>query len=167
MENVEIKARCPDLGVMARAAAAAGAVLESTANQVDTYFNVPTGRLKLRQIDGGGRELIYYRRPDDSAPKLSRYDRVAIAPEQKLDFILGQALGIKTMVRKRRQLWRLDNVRIHLDEVEGLGAFIELEVQLTSGHDVAGCRAQARALMDALGIRPVDLLPGSYADLMG
>ncbi len=167
MENVEIKARCPDLGAMARAAAAAGAVLEYTAGQVDTYFNVPSGRLKLRQIDGAGQELIYYRRPDDSAPKLSRYDRIAVAPGQKLDFMLEQALGLKTVVRKRRQLWRLDNVRIHLDEVEGLGAFVELEVQVTSERDVAACQAQARALMDALGIRPADLLAGSYADQMG
>jgi len=167
MENVEIKARCPDLGAMAQAAAAAGAVLEYTAGQVDTYFNVPSGRLKLRQIDGDGQELIYYRRPDDSAPKLSRYDRIPVAPGQSLDFILEQALGIKTMVRKRRQLWRLDNVRIHLDEVEGLGAFVELEVQVTSGRDVAGCRAQADALLETLGIRPADLLAGSYADLMG
>jgi len=167
MENVEIKARCPDLAAMARAAAAAGAVMESTFDQVDTYFNVSTGRLKLRQIDGNGQELIYYRRPDDSSPKLSRYDRIPVAPGQKLDFVLEQALGIKTVVRKRRQLWRLDNLRIHLDEVEGLGTFVELEVQVISGRDVAGCRAQAASLMNALGIRPTDLLAGSYADLMG
>jgi adenylate cyclase, class 2 len=167
MENVEIKARCPDLAVMVRAAAAAGAVLESTVDQVDTYFNVQTGRLKLRQADGVDQSLIFYRRPDDNSPKVSRYDLVPIAPGQKLHSILEWALGVKRVVRKRRQLWRLDNIRIHLDEVEELGSFVEFEVQVTLGRDVAGCRAQANALMDAIGIRPADLLAGSYADLMG
>jgi adenylate cyclase, class 2 len=165
MENVEIKARCSDLAEIARAAAAAGAVRETAFVQVDTYFDVATGRLKLRETDGAERELIFYRRPNDLAPKLSRYDRVSIAPGQNLEFILQQAFGIKTVVRKRRQLWRIDNVRIHLDEVEGLGSFVELEVQVTAGRDLAGCRAQAAALMDALQIRPADLVAGSYSDL--
>lgn len=166
MENVEIKARCRDLDATARAAAAAGAILDSTYNQTDTYFNVSTGRLKLRQQDGSPDELIFYRRADENSPKVSRYDRIPIMPDQKLDSILAQALGIKTVVRKRRQLWRLDNVRIHLDEVEGLGSFVELEVQVTPGRDLAGCHAQAATLMEALGIRSEDLLAGSYSDLM-
>ncbi len=166
MENVEIKARCHDLAAMARAAAAAGAVAESTFDQVDTYFNVQTGRLKLRQQDSVGDELIFYRRADENSPKLSRYDRIPIVPAHRLGSILAQALGIKTVVRKRRELWRLDNVRIHLDQVEGLGSFVELEVQVTPGRDLAGCHAQADALMAALGIRPADLLAGSYSDLI-
>jgi adenylate cyclase, class 2 len=166
MENVEIKARCADLAAMARAAAAAGAVLVSTIGQVDTYFNVERGRLKLRQADGIDQALIFYRRPDDSEPKLSRYELVPIAPGQELGLILEQALGVRTVVRKRRQLWRLDNIRIHLDEVEGLGSFVEFEVQVLPGRDVAGCRAQADALMDRLGIRQSDLIAGSYADLV-
>ncbi len=166
MENVEIKARCADLAAMARAAAAAGAVLESTMRQVDTYFNVESGRLKLRQADGVDQALIFYRRADDSAPKLSSYELVPIAPGQQLGSILERALGVMTVVRKRRQLWRLDNIRIHLDEVEGLGSFVEFEVQVLAGRDVAECRAQAAALMDKLGIRQSDLIPGSYADLV-
>jgi adenylate cyclase class 2 len=166
MENVEIKARCADLAAMARAAAAAGAVLESTIGQVDTYFNVETGRLKLRQADGIDQALIFYRRADDSAPKLSRYELVPIAPGQELGLILEQALGVRTVVRKRRQLWRLDNIRIHLDEVEGLGSFVEFEVQVLPGREVVGCRAQANALMGRLGIRQSDLIAGSYADLV-
>jgi adenylate cyclase, class 2 len=167
MENVEIKARCSDPAAMARAAAAAGAVLDSTVNQIDTYFNVPSGRLKLRQADGVNQALIFYRRPNESSPKVSEYHLLPIAPDQAIDFILGQALGVKTVVRKRRQLWRLDNVRIHLDEVEGLGSFVEFEVQVAPGRDIAGCHAQARALLGTLGIKETDLLPGSYADLAG
>jgi adenylate cyclase, class 2 len=165
MENVEIKARCANLPAMARAIAVAGAVLESTFEQVDTYFRVHNGRLKLRHEDGAGDELIFYRRPDDTSPKLSRYELVPVSHGQQLELILEQALGIKTVVRKRRQLWRLDNIRIHLDDVEGLGPFIEFEVEVRPGCDVAGCRAQADALLAQLGIRPADLLAGSYSDL--
>jgi adenylate cyclase class 2 len=167
MENVEIKARCANLPAMARAAAAAGATLESTMRQVDTYFNVGGGRLKLRAADGVDQALIFYRRADDSLPKLSRYELVPITPGQQIGFILEKALGVRTVVRKRRQLWRLDNIRIHLDEVEGLGSFVEFEVQVLPGRDAAGCRAQADALMDRLGIRQSDLIAGSYADMLG
>lgn len=165
MENVEIKARCAKLDAMARAVAAAGAVLEAKFEQVDTYYRVENGRLKLRRQDGIGDALIYYRRPDDASPKVSCYDLVPIAPDQPLAFILEQALGIKTVVRKRRQLWRLDNIRIHLDDVEGLGTFIEFEVQVLPGRNIAGCRAQADALLKKLGVQPAELLAGSYSDL--
>ncbi len=167
MENVEIKARCANLPAMARAVAAAGAVLESRFEQVDTYFRVHSGRLKLRREEGAGDALIYYRRPDDTTPKLSRYELVPVPHGQQIQFILEQALGIKTVVRKRRQLWRLDNIRIHLDDVEGLGSFIEFEVEVRPGRDVAGCRAQADALLGQLGIERADLLAGSYSDLLG
>lgn len=166
MENVEIKARCADAAAMARAVAAAGAILESTFNQVDTYFNVPTGRLKLRHTDQGARELIFYQRADEHSPKVSRYDRTPVVAGQKLDFLLTQALGVKTVVRKCRQLWRLDNIRIHLDEVEDLGSFIEFEVEVLPGRDVVGCRAQARALLGRLEIPESDLVAGSYSDLL-
>jgi len=165
MENVEIKARCANPAAMVRAVAAAGAVLQSTFEQIDTYFNVRNGRLKMRREDGAGDALIFYRRPDDTSPKVSRYEVVPIAPGQQIGFILEQALGIKTVVRKRRQLWRLDNIRIHLDDVEGLGSFIEFEVEVLPGRDVAGCRAQADALLKRLGIGSADLLAGSYSDL--
>jgi adenylate cyclase, class 2 len=166
MENVEIKARCADLAAMARAAAAAEAVFDSTIQQVDIYFKVESGRLKLRRAGGVDQALIFYQRADDNSPKLSRYDLVPIAPGQQLGSILEQALGVRTIVRKRRDLWRLDNIRIHLDEVEGLGSFVEFEVQVLPGRDVAGCRAQAAALMVKLGISDADLIARSYADLV-
>jgi len=165
MENVEIKARCADLSAMARAVAAAGAVHESDLAQCDTYFEVRRGRLKLRQQDGSADALIFYRRADHAAPKVSRYELIPIAPDQRIGTILEQALGLKTRVRKRRQLWRLDNIRIHLDEVERLGSFIEFEVEILPGRDPAGCRVQAEALLMRLGIAQTDLLAGSYSDL--
>ncbi|HKD65600.1 MAG TPA: class IV adenylate cyclase [Candidatus Binataceae bacterium] len=166
MENVEIKARCPDLAAMSRAVGAAGAVFERSIEQIDTYFTARNGRLKLRREDGVDRSLIFYRRPDDSSPKVSSYDLMTIAPHQHVGSLLEQALGIKIVVRKRRQLWRLDNIRIHLDEVEGLGAFIEFEVEVLPGRDVPGCRIQAEELLRRLGIPEANLLAGSYSDLM-
>ncbi len=166
MENVEIKARCADLRRMEQAVRAAGAVWEGNLNQVDIYFIVNQGRLKLRREDSQHEALIYYRRPDSHSAKVSRYEVVPIAPNQKIVSILEQALGVKTRVRKRRQLWRLDNIRIHLDEVEGLGSFIEFEVEVLPGRDIEGCRAQAAQLVNRLGIPPSDLIAGSYSDLL-
>lgn len=166
MENVEIKARCAHAAAIAQAAAATGAVWESSCAQTDTYLNVPIGRLKLRHSDDGVRELIFYQRPNEQSPRLSRYERIPIAPGHMLDVVLTQALGIKAVVRKRRQVWRLDNIRIHLDEVEGLGSFVEFEVEVSAGRDVDGCRAQAQALLTRLDIKQSDLIAGSYADLM-
>jgi predicted adenylyl cyclase CyaB len=166
MENVEIKARCADAAAMARAVAAAGAMWEASIDQVDTYFTVQNGRLKLRLSDGAGEALIFYLRPDDSSPKVSRYEVVSIAPGQPIGTMLERALGVKTVVRKRRQLWRLDNIRIHLDQVEGLGSFLEFEVEVLPGRDAAGCRAQAQALLKELGIRPDEMVAGSYSDMV-
>jgi predicted adenylyl cyclase CyaB len=167
MENVEIKARCADLSAMGRAVAAAGAVWERDIEQIDTYFRVKQGRLKLRRENAGEQALIFYQRPDDHSPKLSSYEVVRIAQGQPLGPMLEQALGVRTVVRKRRQLWRRDNIRIHLDEVQGLGSFIEFEVELLPGRNAAGCRKQAEELLQELGIAPADLIAGSYSDLAG
>jgi adenylate cyclase class 2 len=166
MENVEIKARCADPRQMEQAVRAAGAVWQRDMEQVDIYFRVNQGRLKLRRADGKDEALIYYVRADTNSPKVSRYELIPIAPNHQLAAILEQALGVKTTVRKRRQLWRLDNIRIHLDEVAGLGSFIEFEVEVVPGRNVQGCRAQADQLLNQLGIPPSDLIAGSYSDLL-
>jgi adenylate cyclase class 2 len=167
MENVEIKARCADLAAMRRAVSAAGAVWERDIEQVDTYFRVQQGRFKLRREDGGEQALIFYLRPDEDSPKLSRYELVRIDRDQPIGEMLERALGVKTVVRKRRQLWRRDNIRIHLDEVEGLGTFIEFEVEVLPGRDLAACRRQAGQLLEQLGLTNADLIAGSYSDLAG
>jgi adenylate cyclase class 2 len=166
MENIEIKARCTNLRQMEQAVKAAGALWERNIEQVDIYFSVNHGRLKLRRENGKDQALIYYDRPDTNSPRLSHYEVVPMAPGQKIARTLEQALGVKTTVCKRRQLWRLDNIRIHLDEVEGLGSFIEFEVEVLPGRDIGGCRAQADELMQHLAISPSDLIAGSYSDLL-
>lgn len=163
--NVEIKARLSDPGATRRRAEALadgpGAVLEQT----DTFFGVAAGRLKLRQTAGSG-ELIFYLRADDPDPKESRYERVTVADAPALRDLLAAALGVRGEVVKRRVLLRSGRTRIHLDEVRGLGAFLELEVELRDADSVQAGKDEARRLMQALGVEAAALVPEAYVDLL-
>ena len=167
MLNIEIKARYADLNQARRLAAALGAEHVVTLQQTDTYFRVPAGRLKLRQQTPGTDQLIFYRRPDQPTPKASNYRVVPVTDGAGMCQLLSDALGIVTQVHKQRELWQMDNVRIHLDTVEGLGTFIEFEVMVVAGHTAEQCHTQAQELLAAFGITADDLLAGSYADLAG
>jgi predicted adenylyl cyclase CyaB len=164
--NVEIKARVRDMNaVRARAAALSDApavVLE----QEDTFFNVPDGRLKLRVFPDGKGELIAYRRPDSVGPKTSEYFVYRTPHFGALKELLTVALGIRGVVRKRRLLYLVGATRIHLDDVEGLGAFLELEVVLTEGQSEAEGESMARRLLAELGIRDADRVAPAYIDLL-
>ena len=164
--NVEIKARVHDIDtVRARAAALSDApavVLE----QEDTFFNVPEGRLKLRVFPDGKGELIAYRRPDSAGPKMSEYFLYRTADPKSLSGLLAAALGIRGVVRKRRLLYVVGRTRIHLDEVEGLGAFLELEVVLADGEEEAEGEVIARRLLADLGVRDEDRVAKAYIDLL-
>jgi len=163
--NVEIKARVDDLAsVEDRARAIAGSGPIDLA-QDDTFFACARGRLKLRELGDGHGELIHYFRADDSGPKVSDYV-ISPAPDpQSLREALGRAFGIIGRVRKRRRLYHLDRTRIHLDDVEGLGAFVELEVVLRDGEAVERGRAEAARIMGLLGIDESQLVQGAYVDL--
>jgi predicted adenylyl cyclase CyaB len=165
--NIEIKARCVDLSQARRTAAALGANHVVTMQQTDTYFRVAAGRLKLREQTPGQHQLVFYYRPDQPTPKASDFQVVAVEDAAGLRKLLSDALGTLTQVHKQRELWRVDNVRIHLDTVEGLGTFIELEVMVTAGHTEDTCRAKALALLEAFGIAETDLVSGSYAEMSG
>lgn len=166
MQNIEIKARLRDRAALLEVLAELGAARISGSVQVDTYFTVPAGRLKVRQTPGEPDALIFYRRDNRSEPKLSDYHLAASAPEQNLAALLAAALGVRVVVRKQRELWRWHNVRVHLDEVEGLGAFLELEAQVDGANDESLCQRRTRELMAAFGLAPADLIAGSYADLL-
>ncbi len=166
MKNVEIKAVCRDLDAARTAAARLGAECQGTIHQVDTYFRVPSGRLKLRQATPGSDQLVYYHRPDDPQPKVSEIHMVEVAHADALCGLLSTALGVLARVAKQRELWLLDNVRIHLDAVDGLGTFIEFEILVTEEHPEAACHARAKELLKALGVSPADLVAGSYSDLL-
>lgn len=166
MKNVEIKALCRDLTAARRVAAGLGARCHGTIHQVDTYFRVPNGRLKLRQATPGRDELVYYRRPDEPQPKVSDYQVVEVAHSDALCGLLTEALGVVARVVKDREVWLLEEARIHLDSVEGLGSFIEFEVMVIGGATEDSCHARAAELLAAFGLTDDDLIAGSYADLL-
>jgi adenylate cyclase class IV len=164
--NVEIKARVHDMAELERRARelADGDPLEL--DQEDLFFLAPAGRLKLRSFAGGGGELIYYRRPDGPGPTPSRYALASIADPGPLGEVLAAALGSGGVVRKSRKVYLAGQTRIHLDRVEGLGDFMELEVVLRPGQAEAEGERIAAELMERLGIAGGDLLSGAYVDML-
>jgi len=164
MQNIEIKARLQDRVHAARVCGELGASPEGDLRQTDTYFCVPRGRLKLREFGDGQAELIFYHRPDVSGPKRSDYE-VQPVP-QAMGPLLAHALGTVAVVKKTRSLYLWENVRIHLDRVEGLGDFLEFEAAVTSESNEQICRERVDDLMQAFAISPDDLLEVSYLDMM-
>src|SRR5438552_986853 len=112
--NIELKARCIDLAAAARAGDAIGATIQGVLVQIDTYFHVASGRLKLRETEGKAAELIWYRREDTAELRGSDYYVLPIPLAQETRAALGGALGVRGEVRKRRTLYLWENVRIHL-----------------------------------------------------
>jgi adenylate cyclase class IV len=165
--NLELKARYPDLEAAAAVVGGLGARGPFVQVQTDTYFRVPHGRLKLREIEGAPAELIGYERPDQGAARTSVYQLVPVPDPALLQSVLAAALGVRGAVRKRRVIYLWHNVRIHLDDVAGLGTFVEFEAVLGPGEDEAMARARLEELCRALGIRPEDQLAPSYAELLG
>ena len=164
--NIEIKARVHD---MARLRARAEAISDTPVQvipQEDTFFHTPKGRLKLRQLQPDQAQLVYYERPDQDGPKRSNYHIFETSDSQGLKTALSLALGIRGVVRKTRFLYLAGQTRIHLDDVEGLGQFMELEVVLREGQSEAEGQAIAEELMTRLGVQKEDLLEGAYMDLL-
>ena len=165
--NVELKARDPDPGATAARCAALGAQDRGVLVQRDTYFAGRHGRLKLREHAGAGAELIAYRRPDAVAPAQSGYVRAAAAEPEALREALDAALGTVVVVAKRRRLLLWENVRIHLDDVDGLGTFLELEaIVAPDGSDLAQARAKVARLRDELAIEDDALVAEGYSELL-
>lgn len=134
--------------------------------QVDTFFPSARGRLKLRQRSDGVEELIFYQRPDASQPAGSEFLKVPTAHGEQLLEALGRSLGIRGEVRKERCVFLVGPTRIHLDEVEGLGAFLELEVVLGPEDSAESGVGVARRLMAELEVEEGDLVEGAYIDLL-
>jgi adenylate cyclase class IV len=164
--NLELKARdrAPERSL--RICEGLGAVNEGTLTQLDTYFVVPHGRLKLREQAGSEAQLIAYERADDHQDSESRYRLVAVPDPAELKAALAAALGVRVEVHKRRRLFDFEGVRIHLDEVDGLGHFIEFEGVATAERDAASFAPLLADLRDRLGIEATDLIAIGYADLV-
>ena len=164
--NVEIKARINGIDALlphARVLAQRDAELIA---QDDTFFRVPHGRLKLREFADGSAELIHYHRADTVDAKLSDYRRVAVPDAAALREALDRALGTIGRVRKRRWLLLAGQTRIHLDRVEGLGDFVELEVVLRGDQTESEGARIADQLMHELGLGQAERIAGAYLDLL-
>jgi len=164
--NIEIKARVRDFAALQRRAAALSDTPVQVIPQEDTFFIVPRGRLKLRQLGEDRAQLVFYERPDQGGPKRSNYHIFETRDPDNLKTTLALALGVRGVVRKTRRLYLAGQTRIHLDDVEGLGQFMELEVVLRPGQSDTDGQAVATRLMQDLGVLPEDLLEGAYMDLL-
>ena len=164
--NIEIKARVRDFPELKRRAEALSDSPLEVIPQEDTFFITPKGRLKLRVLAPDRAQLVYYERPNQDGPKRSDYFIFNTNDPENLKTALSLALGIRGVVKKTRYLYMVGQTRVHLDDVEGLGQFMELEVVMRDDQsDVAG-QAIANALMKKLGIEPTDLIEGAYMDLL-
>ena len=164
--NIEIKARCTDPGFVRQYLLDHSASFKGTDLQTDTYFNVPNGRLKLREgnIENN---LIFYERHNQAGPKHSDFDLVKIPDAAALKEVLRKSNGIKVVVEKKREIYYIDNVKFHIDEVPALGHFMEIEAG-NIGADLSPeqLRAQCDHYMKELNILPADLIDVSYSDMM-
>lgn len=133
--------------------------------QEDVFFYSRNGRLKLRK-SGDRAELIYYERADAPEPTESQYLKTSIADGATLEAMLSVALDVRGTVRKQRRLYRIGQTRVHLDEVEGLGSFVELEVELGAAQPPSEGRAIANELMEKIGVSEGDLVAAAYIDLL-
>lgn len=165
MTNIEIKARCPDTSRAEENLNSLGAGPAGTFHQKDTYFKVDKGRLKLRELGPDEGHLIFYRRDDAPGPKRSDYEIAFTTDPEALREMLRGVLGAWVEVEKTRQVWLWENVRIHLDDVKGLGQFVELEAA-TDEKGVIESHQRVETLMRALEIKSDELVESSYGDML-
>ncbi|XP_031828759.2 uncharacterized protein LOC116425324 [Nomia melanderi] len=136
--------------------------------QHDTFFKVAEGRLKLRQFEDGSGELLYYIRSNTLGPKLCNYQKTSLNPDACTGIrnILSASNGCIGIVKKTRKLYMIGQTRVHIDEVEGLGTFMELEVVLEDEQDMETGEKIAQDLMAKLNIKNEDLIANAYIDLL-
>jgi predicted adenylyl cyclase CyaB len=165
--NVEIKARCSDPAFVRDYLLNNKADFKGTDEQTDTYFNVPNGRLKLREgnIENN---LIYYERNNQAGPKESHFNLVKVDDATGLKNVLAKSNGVKVVVKKTREIYYIGNVKFHIDEVPGLGSFVEIEAG--NRFDPALTREQLKEqcdyYMSAFNIHENDLVVFSYSDIL-
>ena len=164
--NIEIKARIESVESIASKAAALAKAGPIEIAQDDTFFRCGAGRLKLRVLSSDGAELIFYRRANQRGPQESFYLRSPSAAPDSLRECLSLAYGQIGRVRKQRTLFLVDRTRLHLDRVEGLGHFLELEVPLAEDEPAEFGIREAVKIMQKLGVEPAQLVEGAYLDLL-
>jgi len=164
--NIEIKARCCDLSKIREILKTQKAEFKGVDHQVDTYFHSKNGRLKLREgnIENN---LIHYERENTPGSKESRFTLYKTKPDSNLKNILGKALGNKCIVEKDREIYFIDNVKFHLDTVEKLGTFVEIEASnMNHNYTKDKLQEQSNFYIKLLQINPKDFISESYSDLL-
>jgi adenylate cyclase, class 2 len=164
IRNIEIKARCEDPRHIRDYLLSRHAIFKGTDFQRDTYFNVSQGRMKLRQgkIENA---LIHYHRDDQKGPKSSQVTLYPVHESNLLRSLLEKALGIKVIVEKQREIYFIENVKFHIDIVQHLGSFIEIEaISEDEKLSQETLLDQCLYYMQEFGIREIDLLNNSYSD---
>jgi adenylate cyclase class 2 len=164
--NIEVKVRVSDLARARAAALAAGARSRGIERQTDRYYELDGGRrVKLRVRDGGAAELIRYDRPETGGVRGSDYEVTPVRDAGEGLCLVPKRSPV-SIVRKRRELLLIENVRIHLDEVDELGTFLELEAVVDAAHDDVACRRQVADLLDVLGLTTAEPILASYGELV-
>lgn len=186
MTNFEFKARLREASQVQSVMQQRGAEVISIMRQTDTYFHAAQGRLKLREIsflpttnpaNAPRAELIFYQRADEAGVKRSDYMIAPVVNAEGMRVLLQVALGVRVAVEKRRDLYLLGyfskphessapHIRVHLDQVESLGSFVEVEAVMGAGISAQQAQAEAQNLLEAFGVLPPDLIDGSYSDLL-
>ncbi|XP_047039466.1 uncharacterized protein LOC124644255 [Helicoverpa zea] len=171
MRNVEIKAKITDYDNICKIAQELSGGPAKIINQDDTFYKVNEGRLKMRIYEDSSATLVRYDRSDEGGPKLSNYELLDFSVEEKekaklLDDMLKKCLGIRGRVVKERKLFMVDQTRIHIDTVEDLGNYMELEVVLRPEQTLEEGQAIARDLQNKLGVKDEDLIECAYVDLL-
>ncbi|MGA2623637.1 MAG: class IV adenylate cyclase [Bacteroidota bacterium] len=162
--NLEVKARIRSVREAEQTARSINATFEGTLHQVDTYYNVPRGRLKSREINNERAELIFYERDEHAKHRESNYRVFPCMEISLLKEILGRSLGIRATVKKKRELFMYNSTRIHLDEVENLGSFLELESPVEESLDKA--QEVVAFLVREFNVQDADFVLESYVDLL-
>lgn len=165
--NIEIKAKCFHPEKVEAFLLSENARFIGLDHQKDTYFNVPKGRLKLRQ-GNIEKSLIYYERPNQEGPKQSDFSLSQVIDGPGTEQVLEKALGVKVVVDKYRKIFFIDNVKFHLDEVPGLGSFVEIEAgnKTDPSLTIDTLREQCDVYMKAFDISAKDLIHHSYSDML-
>lgn len=164
--NIEIKASSKDPSKIRKVLKEKGSHFIGTDHQIDTYFKVDNGRLKLRE---GSIEkyLIYYQRQDKKGPKQSDVILYKTTPKSPLKNILTKALGVFKIVDKKREIYFIKNVKFHIDQVRGLGSFIEIEaIDKTGKIGKEKLLEQCNQYLKLFNVSQSDLISKSYSDLL-
>ena len=164
--NIEIKASIQSVSAILPRVAALATSGPTEFDQDDTFFHCENGRLKLRTFSSDRGELIFYQRTDSAGPKESFYVISPTSSPETLRKALSLAYGVAGRVRKHRTLFMVGRARIHLDQVEGLGEFLELEVVLAEGEQATAGMAVANELLAKLAIPQSQLIDKAYVDML-